>query len=123
MIKIRKPNLQLIYVSVITTSTEYYKKLFNIEPFFVTPRYVAFKIDGDADFAIWSGGDVPDKNAPRYSEIGINLNSDDEVVAFYNELKGTDDIHIEKELYTEVFGKTFLVKDPDGHIIRVSSKD
>ena len=123
MTKIRKPNLQLIYVSDIPLSTEYYKNLFNIEPFFITPRYVVFKIDGEADFAIWSGGGVPDNTAPRYSEIGINLESDNDVTELYNEWKDADNIHIEKEIYTDVFGKTFLVKDPDGHIIRVSSKD
>ncbi|BBM03266.1 hypothetical protein GL2_33400 [Microbulbifer sp. GL-2] len=28
-----------------------------------------------------------------------------------------------KDLHTEVFGETFLIKVPDGHIIRVSSAD
>ncbi len=121
--KIRKPNLQLIYVSDITASTDYYQRIFNAEPFFVTPRYVVFKIDGEADFALWSGGEVPDKNAPRYSEIGMNLDSNAEVVALYDEWKNLDTIQIHQELAVEVFGQTFLVKDPDGHIIRISSKD
>ncbi len=52
MPKIRRANLPLIYVSDIPTSTEYYKNIFQIDPYFITPRYVVFKIDGDADFAI-----------------------------------------------------------------------
>ncbi len=123
MLKIRKPNLQLIYVSNIPASTEYYTMLFDMEPFFISPRYVVFKIDGEADFAIWSGGGKPDKNAARFSEIGINLDSDEEVAELYYEWKDIKTIHIEKDLYEDVFGKTFLVKDPDGHVIRISSKD
>jgi len=123
MVKIRKPNLQLIYVSDIQTSTEYYKHLFNFDPHFITPRYVVFKIDGEADFAIWSGAGAPDENAPRFSEIGINLASDGEVIELYNDWKESSKINIYKELHTDVFGETFLIKDPDGNIIRVSSVD
>lgn len=123
MPNIRKPNLQLIYVSDIQRSTEYYKGLFNFEPHFVTPRYVVFKIDGEADFAIWSGGKVPDREFPRFTEIGINLASDDQVRELYQEWKSDSKIDFHKDLHTEVFGETFLIKDPDGHIIRVSSAD
>lgn len=120
---IRKPNLQIIYVSDVQRSTEYYKGLFNIDPYFVSPRWVVFKIDGEADFALWSGAGTPDKEAQRFSEIGINVSTDEEVKELYTEWKKNSDISIHKELYTDVFGKTFLVKDPDGHIIRVSSAD
>ncbi|WP_299588541.1 VOC family protein [uncultured Microbulbifer sp.] len=123
MPNIRKPNLQLIYVSDVKRSTEYYKDLFNFEPHFVTPRYVVFKIDGEADFAIWSGGEVPENDFPRFTEIGINLASDSEVKALYQEWKNDPKINFYKELHTDVFGETFLIKDPDGHVIRVSSAD
>ncbi|QFT55122.1 VOC family protein [Microbulbifer sp. THAF38] len=123
MAKFYKPNLQLIYVSDIQVSTGYYKQLFNLEPYFVSSRYVVFKVDGEADFAIWSGGEVPDKGSPRYTEIGINLKTDDEVEELYLQWMDSSFVNIHKELYTDVFGRTFLVKDPDGHIIRVSSAD
>lgn len=123
MVKIRKPNLQLIYVSGINQSTVYYKDLFNLEPYFVSPRYVVFKIDGEADFALWSGGDTPDPATPRYSEIGINVALDSDVQDLYKLWKENTNINIFKALYTDVFGETFLIKDPDGHIIRVSSVD
>ncbi len=98
-------------------------ELFNLEPYFVSPRYVVFKVDGEADFAIWSGGEVPDKECPRFTEIGINLKTDVEVEELYSQWVERSSINIHKALYTDVFGKTFLVKDPDGHIIRVSSAD
>jgi predicted enzyme related to lactoylglutathione lyase len=123
MVKIRKPNLQLIYVSDIQHSAEYYQNLFNFEPYFVSPRYVVFKVDGVADFAIWSGGESPEHESPRFAEIGINLETDTEVKELYKEWKADAGINIYKDLYTDVFGETFLVKDPDGHVIRVSSAD
>lgn len=119
----RSPNLQLIYVSDISRSTEYYSKVFNCEPKFKSPRYVVFPIDGQACFAIWSGGDAPDSNVPRFSEIGIMLPTDGDVVDLYHQWKNNPHIEISKALYSDVFGQTFLVKDPDGHIIRICSVD
>ena len=119
----RSPNLQLIYVSNIERSTQYYSEVFNYEPIFKSPRYVVFTIDGEAQFAIWSGGDTPDNNIQRFSEIGIMLPSDAEVDVLYQEWKNNPAIEFFKELHADVFGRTFLVKDPDGHIIRVCSVD
>jgi hypothetical protein len=118
-----KPNLQLVYVSDIERSTTFYINLFHEEPVFSSPRYVAFSSGGDALFAIWSGAEVPDLNVPRYSEIGIMLPSSEAVDLLFDEWKNNPEINIMKEPYTEVFGRTFLVKDPDGHIIRVSPLD
>jgi hypothetical protein len=38
----------------------------------------------------------------------------------YHKWKKDGAIEFAKELYKEVFGFTFLVKDPDGHVVRVS---
>lgn len=118
-----KPNLQLIYVSDIERSTNFYKTLFNAEPIFFSPRYVAFAADGEALFAIWTGGTTPDAAAPRFSEIGIMLPSSEEVDLLFEKWRKNPDIKIVREPYTEVFGRTFLVADPDGHIIRVCPRD
>ncbi|MCW5589146.1 MAG: VOC family protein [Legionellales bacterium] len=118
-----KPNLQLIYVTDIPRSTAFYRKLFNTDPVFSSPRYVAFAAGGDALFALWSGGDTPDSTIPRFAEIGIMLSSNDEVDALYQEWQKNPEINIVQKPYTEVFGRTFLVKDPDGHVIRVCPLD
>lgn len=118
-----KPNLQLIYVSDIERSTAFYKTLFNAEPVFSSPRYVAFAAGGEALFAIWTGGRTPDIAAPRFSEIGIMLPSNEEVDRLFEEWQKNPDIKIVQEPHTEVFGRTFLVADPDGHIIRVCLLD
>lgn len=74
-----KPNLQLIYVSDIQRSTDFYKMIFAAEPVFTSPRYVAFAAGSNSFFALWSGGTKPDMNVPRFSEIGIMLSSNQEV--------------------------------------------
>ncbi|OTA19556.1 glyoxalase [Xenorhabdus beddingii] len=118
-----KPNLQLIYVSDIERSTIFYKTLFNAEPLFSSPRYVAFSAGQVAIFAIWSGGIKPDSAVPRFSEIGIMLPSNEDVEQLFERWQNNPNIEIKQEPYTDVFGRTFLVKDPDGHTIRVCPLD
>lgn len=62
------PNLQLIYVSDIKRSTAFYSTIFNAEPVFSSPRYVAFTAGKEAIFAIWSGGTKPDNTVPRFQK-------------------------------------------------------
>jgi len=80
-------------------------------------------MDGEALFAIWTGGTKPDITVPRFSEIGIMLPSSEDVDRLFEEWKKNSKIQIVREPYTEVFGRTFLVADPDGHIIRVCPVD
>lgn len=119
------PNLQLIYVSDIERSTNFYNFIFKKEPIFVSPRYVAYSSSGDALFAIWSGGEKPTTGIPRFSEIGIMLPTGKDVDNLYTEWKNQVEckINVLKEPYTDVFGRTFLISDPDGHIIRVCPMD
>ena len=51
------------------------------------------------------------------------LPANENVDRLYEEWRENPDIKVVREPYTEVFGRTFLVADPDGHIIRVSMKD
>lgn len=118
-----KPNLQLIYVSDIGRSTAFYEKLFRAKPVFSSPRYVAFAAGDEALFALWTGGTAPDMAATRFSEIGIMLPSSTNVDHLFAEWQKSPDIKVVREPYTEVFGPTFVVADPDGHLIRVSLLD
>ncbi|WP_244175569.1 VOC family protein [Xenorhabdus vietnamensis] len=118
-----KPNLQLIYVSDIERSTAFYATIFNTEPIFSSPRYVAFNAGKEAIFAIWSGGTKPDSTVPRFSEVGIMLPFSESVDQLFEKWQQNPNIEIQQEPYTDVFGRTFLVKDPDGHMIRVCPLD
>lgn len=120
-----KANLQLVYVSDIARSTAFYREIFNFAPVFSSPRYVAFAADSsnEALFAIWTGGEKPDPAIPRFSEIGIMVSSNEEVDSIFDRWRNNTDITIVRAPYDEVFGRTFLVRDPDGHIIRVCPRD
>lgn len=118
-----KPNLQLVYVSNIERSTAFYQRLFNAQPVFSSPRYVAFAASGEALFAIWTGGTTPDPTVVRFSEIGIMLPTNGDVDGLFEKWQKDPEIKIAQEPRTEVFGRTFLVEDPDGHIIRVCPLD
>lgn len=62
------PNLFLTYVSDAKRSTAFYSDLFDIEPNFTSPRYVAFEVTPGVLFAIWTGqrGHHP-RHAPHES--------------------------------------------------------
>lgn len=123
MVSSPKANLQLVYVSDIARSTSFYKTIFKSEPIFESPRYVAFSVGAEVLFAIWTGGTKPDRSTPRFSEIGIMLKSNDDVDNLFKEWQQIPNIEIVREPYDEVFGRTFLASDPDGHIIRVCPTD
>lgn len=117
-----KPNLQLIYVSDIQRSTAFYSRLFETEPVFSSPRYVAYSAGEGALFALWSGGTTPDVSVPRFSEIGILLPTSEDVDRLFEKWKQLQ-ITVVSEPQTEIFGRTFVIQDPDGHLIRVSPVD
>ena len=49
------PNLFMTYVSDAERSTAFYRNLFDIQPDFTSPRYVAFEVAPGVLFAIWTG--------------------------------------------------------------------
>lgn len=66
------PNLFLIYVRDAEAATAFYSDLFEIEPTFTSPHYVAFEVAPGVLFALWTGGSehaVP--STPRTSEVGL----------------------------------------------------
>lgn len=117
------PNLQLIYVSDMERSKVFYNELLDTKPVFDTTRYVAYGVDGQALFALWTGGLTPQADMPRFHEIGIMLPTDEDVDRLFELWIRKPQVKILQEPQTEVFGRTFLVSDPDGHVIRVCSMD
>ncbi|ASD24169.1 glyoxalase (plasmid) [Cryobacterium sp. LW097] len=115
------PNLFLIYVSDVERATVFYSELFNIEPVTVTPRYVPFQVAPGVLFALWSGrGETVTRQTPRSSELGLMVSVDvDDVFAEWS-AKG---VTVIEEPHDDVFGRTFVVTDPDGNLIRVSPVD
>lgn len=125
MNKSSRPNLQLIYVSDIARSTNFYRDLFKIDPVFSSPHYVAFPANeqGDALFALWDRAKARTFTSPHFGEIGIMVPTNSDVDNLFESWRGIKDLIVKQEPFDEVFGRTFIVQDPDGHLIRVSPGD
>lgn len=118
------PNLFLVYVRDAADATAFYSDLFEIEPSFVSPRYVAFEVAPGILFALWTGrSEHAVAGTPRTSEVGLMVpgpaSAVDETFARWVD-KG---VHVVEEPHDDVFGRTFVITDPDGNLIRVSPVD
>ncbi|KZF09471.1 glyoxalase [Rhodococcus sp. EPR-157] len=118
------PNLFLIYVRDAESATAFYSDLFEIQPTFTSPHYVAFEVARGVLFALWTGGGehaIP--STPRTCEVGLMVpgppSAVDEIFSSWV-AKG---VHVVQEPHDAVFGRTFVITDPDGNLIRVSPVD
>lgn len=123
------PNLFLIYVRDAAASARFYGDLFDMEPAFTSPFFISFDIAGGVSFAVWSGEDADADaraadagDAPRH-EIGLTLpGGAAEIDARFEQWRAKG-LQVVSEPHDAVFGRTFVVADPDGHLIRVSPVD
>jgi predicted enzyme related to lactoylglutathione lyase len=105
------PNLFLIYVTDVERSTAFYSDLFDMQPKMTTPRYVPFELAPGVLFALWSGrAEQVTPELPRTCEVGLAEWS----------VKG---VTVVEQPHDDVFGRTFVIADPDGNLIRVSPLD
>lgn len=118
------PNAFCIYVSDAGKSAKFYKSLFEINPVFESPNYVAFMISPDVTLAVWSGHtDALNQNPPRTSELGMNLPLEpQELEGIYQRWIELGATSVEPP-HDAIFGRTFVVADPDGNLIRVAPVD
>ena len=118
------PNLFLVYVQDAEAATSYYSSLFEIEPTFTSPRYIAFEVAPNVLFALWTGQNTHATPAtPRTSEIGLMIEGGAAAIdAKFAEWHDKGAIVIEAP-HDDVFGRTFVVSDPDGNLIRVAPID
>lgn len=118
------PNLFLIYVRDAQDATGFYSNLFEIEPTFTSPHYVAFEIAPGVLFALWTGGgEHADPTTPRTSEVGLMVPGGGAAIDEIFTRWGSKGVHVVEEPYDAVFGRTFVITDPDGNLIRVSPVD
>lgn len=119
-----RPNLFLLYVTDATSAASFYSELFEMKPSFVSPRYVAFDIAPGVLFAVWSGNEIAiDETIPRTSEVGLMLPGPaSRIDETYKTWKSKGVAIVEKP-HDAVFGRTFVVTDPDGNLLRVSPVD
>lgn len=118
------PNLFLIYVSDAQAATAFYNDLFDMKPSFTSPSYVAYEVAPGVLFAVWSRHSehaVP--ATPRTCEVGLMVpRSSAAVDDMYTQWKAKG-VTVVEEPHDDVFGRTFMITDPDGNLIRVSPVD
>jgi catechol 2,3-dioxygenase-like lactoylglutathione lyase family enzyme len=118
------PNLFLVYVTDVERATAFYADLFDLTPVMVTPRYVPFEVVPGVLFALWSGrADVLTDRPARTSEVGLMVPGGPEAVDALHAAWAAKDVTVVEAPHDEVFGRTFVVTDPDGNLIRVSPVD
>ncbi|MEU4051410.1 VOC family protein [Streptomyces olivaceus] len=118
------PNLFLVYVTDVERATAFYSDLFGIQPIMTTPRYVPFEVAPGVLFALWSGrADRLAPDTPRTSEVGLMVPGSSAAVDERYEAWTAKGVTVVEEPHDEVFGRTFVVADPDGNLIRVSPVD
>ncbi len=115
------PNLFLTYVTDAQRSTAFYSDLFDIEPTFTSPRYVAFEVAPGVLFAIWTGhNEHTTLETPRTSELGLMLPGGGDAIDEVYQQWVAKGVRVVEEPHDDVFGRTFVIADPDGNLIRVS---
>jgi catechol 2,3-dioxygenase-like lactoylglutathione lyase family enzyme len=118
------PNLFLVYVTDVERATSFYRDLFEIEPVMTTPRYVPFEVTPGVLFALWNGrGDQVRPQTPRSFEIGLMVPRSAAAVDDVFAAWAAKGVTVVEEPHDEVFGRTFVIADPDGNLIRVSPVD
>lgn len=119
-----RPNLFPIYVMDVERATGFYRDLFDMEPVAVTPRYVPFEVAPGVLFALWSGrGETIAPAMPRSSEVGLMLPGSKTAVDDCFTQWVAKGVTVIEEPHDAVFGRTFVIADPDGNLIRVSPID
>ncbi|WP_320776337.1 VOC family protein [Streptomyces sp. CRN 30] len=114
----------IVYVNDAPAAALFYADLLDIEPTFETPRYIAFNLGDGAELALWSGQtDTVTPATPRTSEICLTLGDGPDVVDRLFEQWVAKGARAVSEPHDDVFGRTFVVADPDGNLIRVAPVD
>ncbi|QYC37843.1 Glyoxalase-like domain protein [Nonomuraea coxensis DSM 45129] len=116
------PNMFIFYVSDAPASARFYAELFEMTPSFESPGFISFDLAGGVQFAVWGGG--PDRAVPsRTSELCLALDGGREQIDRQFKEWAHKDVTIVEEPHDEIFGRTFVVADPDGNLIRVAPVD
>lgn len=116
--------LFIVYVSDTTAATRFYADLLEIEPTPETDGYVCFDLGGGAGLSLWSGRfDGPAQEVPRTSEVCLALPGGGAAVDRRFARWAAQGVRVVSEPRDEGFGRTFVVADADGNLIRVAPID
>lgn len=118
------PNLFIVYVTDIDRAVAFYSNLFDMQPVVRTPRYVPFDLGNGILFALWNAyADKLTGNPVRTSEVGLRLPGMQSSIDDCYQAWLAKGVTVVEEPHDDVFGRTFVITDPDGNLIRVSPVD
>ncbi len=114
----------IVYVNDAPAAARFYTDLLEITPDFQTPGYIAFRLGDGAELALWSGRfDGLTPAVPRTGEVCLALSGGPDAIDRRFERWAAKGVRVVSEPRDEVFGRTFVVADPDGNLIRVAPVD
>jgi catechol 2,3-dioxygenase-like lactoylglutathione lyase family enzyme len=115
------PNQFIVYVADAPASARFYGDLFDLEPVLETPGFISFDLGSGFSFSVWSRSSA--EAVSRTGEVCVSLTGGPAAIdAVYEEWKAKG-VNVVNEPRDEGFGRTFVVADPDGNLIRVAPVD
>ncbi|HLR95872.1 MAG TPA: VOC family protein [Jiangellaceae bacterium] len=120
-----RPDMFIVYVRDVAATADFYRQLFGIEPaFFPSPGFATFDLGGGVQLALWSSHDDALSGDPRRtSEICLCLPGGAEQIEQQYLTWVSLGVTVAEKPHDEVFGRTFMIVDPDGNLIRVAPVD
>jgi predicted enzyme related to lactoylglutathione lyase len=114
----------IVYVADAPSAARFYGELFEMKPAFETPGFVTFDLGGGIQLALWSRVKVDLAAATvRTSEVCLTVDGAPESVDALFAAWEAKGVQVVSPPQDEVFGRTFVVADPDGNLIRVAPVD
>jgi predicted enzyme related to lactoylglutathione lyase len=114
----------IVYVNEAPQAARFYADLLEIKPSFETSGYIVFDLGDGADLALWSGQiDDLTPAVPRTSEVCLALSGGPDAIDRQFERWVAKGVRVVSEPREAGFGRTFVVSDPDGNLIRVAPVD
>ncbi|MGP9680809.1 VOC family protein [Brachybacterium sp. AOP3-A1-3] len=119
------PNMFIVYVSDVARTVDFHRQLFDIEPSaFPSPGFASFTLAGGTELALWSGhADALAGGPVRTSEVTLCLSGGPETIEEQHRSWRALGVAVLEEPHDAVFGRTFVIADPDGNRIRVAPVD
>jgi catechol 2,3-dioxygenase-like lactoylglutathione lyase family enzyme len=116
------PQTLILYVENVAESADFYHRLFSIPVVEQSPNFAMLALPGGTMLGLWARHDVaPVPQTPAGGfELCVTVATDADTDAALAEARGQGLSVVQTPVRLD-FGYTFLLKSPDGHLVRVFS--